>query len=784
MALPSTLLSLLLLTLVSANLLHDERTRLRKSEREEGKKALIRNRDRQQRSVSSQGNYECLDGNPEGYSGKTNVTVSGTTCQAWAASQPHNSRYPELGEHNYCRSPDRDPNGVWCYTTDPDKRWEYCYVKSCNATYNCQEGYPLGVSYSGRMNITASGLTCKPWAASQIPQVGEHNHCRNPIGYTNQGGVWCYTTDPDKEWEYCDVKRCGATYNCQEGIGVNYLGEMNVTASGKPCMVWFFLGHNYCRNINADWPAVWCHTIDPESGDTISELCSVPSCGSTAMEENEGADKCQEGYPTGASYAGKMNVTASGRTCQVWAASQPHEHDFSYVGEHNYCRNPGGVEPYGVWCYTTDPDKQWELCSVPRCDETYKCQEHSTISGESGVLGASYAGYTNVTVSGRTCQAWASSEPHEHDFYDIGEHNHCRNPEGDPEGTNPFSRGEGVWCYTIDPDKEWEYCAVPRCTSLLKVLDFSADTDNKRDNNGHFTFATSDAGPLPESFTICLAFMVKAWTNEFQTSARMFTLMEHRSATSQWGYIILVAASDYTEYQVRLGEVFLSHQTKTVFFPLQWTRVCLSVDSTSSKVTLVVDGQLFGEETYVREEDIYRPENLFLLLGLDFWSSKDILEYPGRITELNVFSPPLSLEGMVGLTTAGGEECGSPGSLVGWEEIEWKLYSAAKMIEVDNEWEGPCRGESTVQVFTSGSSEFHFHDCMHHCQKIAGGRSPPVRTREEWEHLTMAVDQIVQNPFPSNFPQLWISATEGDDYSKLARLHHWSVVVFNMPDSC
>ena len=35
-------------------------------------------------------------------------------------------------------------------------------------------------------------------------------------------------------------------------------------------------------------------------------------------------DECQEGNPLGASYSGRMNVTASGRTCQFWAASQPH----------------------------------------------------------------------------------------------------------------------------------------------------------------------------------------------------------------------------------------------------------------------------------------------------------------------------------------------------------------------------------------------------------------------------------------------------------------------------
>ena len=59
------------------------------------------------------------------YTGTVSVTVSGRTCQRWDVKEPHKHPKEPL-PHNYCRNPDNEPKGVWCYTTDPGKRWEYC----------------------------------------------------------------------------------------------------------------------------------------------------------------------------------------------------------------------------------------------------------------------------------------------------------------------------------------------------------------------------------------------------------------------------------------------------------------------------------------------------------------------------------------------------------------------------------------------------------------------------------------------------------------------------------
>jgi len=65
-----------------------------------------------------------------------NTTRHGNTCQAWSSQSPHQHTQDNFwegidGAMNYCRNPDFSDGGLWCYTTNPDVRWEYCDVTLC-----------------------------------------------------------------------------------------------------------------------------------------------------------------------------------------------------------------------------------------------------------------------------------------------------------------------------------------------------------------------------------------------------------------------------------------------------------------------------------------------------------------------------------------------------------------------------------------------------------------------------------------------------------------------------
>ncbi|KAA8582862.1 hypothetical protein FQN60_015408 [Etheostoma spectabile] len=408
---------------------------------------------------------ECVNGVGSDYRGTKSKTKSGTKCQNWAAKYPHRPNFtPEANpladlESNFCRNPDGDAGGPWCYTTDPNTRWEHCGVSSCT-------GKPAFIL--GKISTTEKGFTCQRWdsqkphnhgySPSALPEKYlEENYCRNPDGDPRP---WCFTTSASKRWDFCSIPRCTSEaptvvpeLTCATGEGKAYRGTIAVTESGKTG-----LDSNYCRNPdNERMP--WYEPVIP-------------------TEEED----CYEG--DGTSYRGVTSETISGKRCQSWSSMTPHTHQKTPQNfpnadlRRNLCRNPDGDK--APWCYTTEPRVRWEYCKLEKClpkpvsgateskpsapeassTATVTPPENDCKTGN----GDTYRGPTSITILGVTCQAWSAQSPHQHNSFTPQTHptkglegNSCRNPDGDVNGP---------WCYTTDRNKKWDYCQIPDCAGM------------------------------------------------------------------------------------------------------------------------------------------------------------------------------------------------------------------------------------------------------------------------------------------------------------------------------
>ncbi|XP_053325850.1 hepatocyte growth factor-like protein isoform X2 [Spea bombifrons] len=360
---------------------------------------------------------DCIVGNGETYRGTVSTTAKNKTCQQWRVKFPHDHKYTPTAknglEENYCRNPDKDSGGPWCYTTDKNVRHQLCGIKKCEdaVCLSCN-----GEDYRGSVDRTESGRECQRWDL-QSPHMHPYrpekypdkflddNYCRNP---DSSERPWCYTTDPDVEWEYCKITPCK---------------KQRVIAANK-----------------------------------------TPHCFKERGED----------------YRGRVNVTTSGIPCQPWDSQTPHKHRFlpeKYPCkglDKNYCRNPDGSE--APWCFTTNPNMR-----VAYCFQIHRCPDDIGPSGPECYTdnGELYAGKVSKTRKGIPCRNWSDKLDELQSFLDLPfpgylDNNYCRNPDKD---------SHGPWCYTMDPNTPFDYCAIKQCGGE-KPLSLKNDANIEFDSCG------------------------------------------------------------------------------------------------------------------------------------------------------------------------------------------------------------------------------------------------------------------------------------------------------------
>lgn len=94
------------------------------------------------RSGGSKGNLsppleQCITERGRLYQGNLAVTTLGSPCLAWASSPAKAlSKYQDFDPEvklveNFCRNPDGDEEGVWCYVAGQPGDFEYCSLNYC-----------------------------------------------------------------------------------------------------------------------------------------------------------------------------------------------------------------------------------------------------------------------------------------------------------------------------------------------------------------------------------------------------------------------------------------------------------------------------------------------------------------------------------------------------------------------------------------------------------------------------------------------------------------------------
>ncbi|XP_068837681.1 hepatocyte growth factor-like protein isoform X4 [Capricornis sumatraensis] len=288
------------------------------------------------------------------YRGTVAITVGGLPCQHWSQRFPNDHKFtPTLRnglEENFCRNPDRDPGGPWCYTTDPAVRFQSCGIKSCReaACLWCN-----GEDYRGSVDSTESGRECQRWDL-QHP----HPHPFEPSFWTK---IWT-TTIAGIRTARSGPGAIPQTRRWRESSATSPAAGPRLSGARKPRRSTASAGKAKATGAQPTPPPRAC----PASVGMHSSHISI------ALRRKSMRANCYHG--AGELYRGSVSKTRKGIRCQNWSAETPHKPQFKHTSaphaplEENFCRNPDG-DSHGPWCYTTDPGTPFDYCALRRCDD-------------------------------------------------------------------------------------------------------------------------------------------------------------------------------------------------------------------------------------------------------------------------------------------------------------------------------------------------------------------------------------------------------------------------------
>jgi len=145
------------------------------------------------------------------YRGCQNFTISGRTCQKWTVLSPLTlPAMPEaewvsagLGDHNFCRNMGKGGTDIWCYTMDPNQRWENCAAKipECGftkrANWRVMGSSHLFGPFSGTLD-QCKAKCCETTGCKGFDQKGSKCYGKSVVSTGNTG-------DDEDDWDHYDL---------------------------------------------------------------------------------------------------------------------------------------------------------------------------------------------------------------------------------------------------------------------------------------------------------------------------------------------------------------------------------------------------------------------------------------------------------------------------------------------------------------------------------------------------------------------------------------------------
>ncbi|KAF4009430.1 hypothetical protein G4228_000592 [Cervus hanglu yarkandensis] len=143
----------------------------------------------------SPGPETCIPDRGRQYRGRLAVTTHGSRCLAWSSEQAKalskdqdfNPAVPLV--ENFCRNPDGDEEGAWCYVAGQPGGFEYCDLNYCGEPVDADLGDGLGEDTDAAIEGRTSEDHFQPFFNEKTFGAGEAGKARGSLRAGGQAGA-------------------------------------------------------------------------------------------------------------------------------------------------------------------------------------------------------------------------------------------------------------------------------------------------------------------------------------------------------------------------------------------------------------------------------------------------------------------------------------------------------------------------------------------------------------------------------------------------------------------